>query len=79
MKLPPWILPVSSYEISSKSAGASPIVRPPWTWPCTIIGLMMLPQSSIATNRRMLTRPVPLSISTTQMYEPNGKVRFGGS
>jgi len=35
--------------------------------PSTIIGLMMLPQSSTATKRRTLTSPVPLSMSTTQM------------
>ena len=35
--------------------------------PSTIIGLMMLPQSSTATKRRILTSPVPLSMSTTQM------------
>ncbi len=44
-----------------------PIVSPPWIWPSTIIGLMMLPQSSTATNRRILTSPVPRSMSTTQM------------
>ena len=27
----------------------------------------------------VFTSPVPESISTTAMYEPNGKVRFGGS
>ena len=54
-------------------------MSPPWIWPSTIIGLMMLPQSSTATNRRTLTWPVPLSMSTTQMYDPNGNVRFGGS
>jgi hypothetical protein len=46
--------------ISSYSAGARPIVSPPWIWPSTIIGLMMLPQSSTATKRRTLTSPVPL-------------------
>jgi hypothetical protein len=35
--------------------------------PCTIIGLMMLPQSSMATKRRTFTSPVPESRSTTQM------------
>ena len=50
-----------------KSAGARPIVSPPWIWPSTIIGLMMFPQSSTATKRRTLTSPVPRSMSTTQM------------
>ena len=67
MKLPPCTFPFSSYEISSSSAGASPMVSPPWIWPSTIMGLMMLPQSSTATNRRTFTSPVPRSMSTTQM------------
>ena len=79
MKVPVRLLPCASYTISSYSAGARPIVRPPWICPSTIIGLMMLPQSSMATNRRTETCPVPLSMSTTQMYDPNGNVRLGGS
>ena len=79
MKLPPWMLPCSSYVICSYSAGARPIVRPPWICPSTIIGLMIVPQSSTATKRRIFTSPVPRSMSTTQMYEPKGNVRFGGS
>jgi hypothetical protein len=43
------------------------MVRPPWIWPSTIIGLMMLPQSSTAMKRRTFTSPVPRSMSTTQM------------
>ena len=67
MNVPARLLPCSSYGISSYSAGARPIVRPPWICPSTIIGLMMLPQSSMATNRRIFTWPVPRSMSTTQM------------
>ncbi len=67
MNVPARLLPSSSYVMASYSAGARPIDRPPWIWPSTIIGLMMLPQSSTATNRRTWTWPVPLSMSTTQM------------
>ena len=35
----------------------------------------MLPQSSTATKRRIETAPMPLSMSTTAMYDPNGNVR----
>src|SRR3990172_5265090 len=51
------MLPSASYWISSNSAGAKPIVSPPWICPSTIIGLMRLPQSSTATNRRTFTYP----------------------
>ncbi len=44
-----------------------PMASPPWICPSTIIGLMMFPQSSTATKRRILTIPVPRSMSTTQM------------
>ena len=67
MNVPAMLLPFSSYVIDSYSEGAKPMVRPPWICPSTIIGLMMLPQSSTATKRRTVTWPVPLSMSTTQM------------
>ena len=79
MNDPARLFPSSSYGISSYSAGPSPCVSPPWICPSTIMGLMMFPQSSTATNRLTLTSPVPRSMSTTQMYVPNGNVRFGGS
>jgi len=40
------------------NAMAKPSVKPPWIWPSTIIGLMTVPQSSIARKRRTLTKPV---------------------
>ncbi len=43
-----------------------------------IIGLIRVPQSSTAMNRRTFTLAVPGSTSTTQMYAPCGYVRFGG-
>ena len=54
-------------------------MSPPWIWPSTIIGLIRTPQSSTATNLRIDTFAVSGSTSTTQMYAPNGNVRFGGS
>ena len=79
MNDPPRQLPSSSKSMISMSAMPTPSARPPCTWPSMIIGLIRVPQSSTATNRRTLTSPVPGSMSTTQMYAPNGKVRLGGS
>ena len=56
----------------SISAMPTPSVSPPCTWPSMIIGLMRVPQSSTAMNRRTFTSAVPGSTSTTQMYAPNG-------
>ena len=67
MSEPPRQLPSSSNAMSSISAMPTPSVRPPWTWPSMIIGLMRVPQSSTAMKRRTLTWPVPGSTSTTQM------------
>ena len=67
MSDPPRQLPSSSKAISSISAMPTPSVSPPCTWPSMIIGLMRVPQSSTAMNRRTVTLPVPGSMSTTQM------------
>ena len=53
--------------MNSISAMPTPSASPPWTWPSMIIGLIRVPQSSTATNRRTFTLPVPGSTSTTQM------------
>ena len=77
MKLPPWMLPLSSADLLEQRRpchGQAAV-----DLPCTIIGLMMLPQSSMATNLRIFTWPVPRSMSTTRMWLPKGKVRLGGS
>ena len=55
MNDPPRLLPSSSNAMSSMSAMPTPSARPPCTWPSTIIGLMRVPQSSTAMNRRTLT------------------------
>jgi hypothetical protein len=56
-----------------------PWATPPITWPSTISGLMMLPQSSTATYLSIRVDPVSGSTSTTQMCAPAGKVKLGGS
>ena len=56
-----------------------PWATPPITWPSTIIGLMMVPQSSTATYLSIRVEPVSGSTSTTQMWVPDGKVQLGGS
>ena len=55
-----------------------PCASPPWTWPSTSIGLMMMPQSSTETKRSSLTSPVSGKTSTTAMWVPNGKVSSAG-
>ena len=72
MNDPPRQLPCSSNSMISISAMPTPSVRPPCTWPSMIMGLIWVPQSSTATNRRTVTCAVPGSMSTTQMYAPNG-------
>ena len=79
MKDPFRQLPSESKSMICMSAMPTPSTSPPCTWPSMIISLIRVPQSSTATNRRTLTTPVPGSTSTTHMYAPNGKVRFGGS
>ena len=78
MNEPDKQLPSSSKLIICISAMPTPSVRPPCTWPSMIIGLIRVPQSSTATNRRTFTWAVPGSMSTTQMYAPKGYVRFDG-
>ncbi len=56
-----------------------PCATPPCTWPSTIIGLMIVPQSSTATYFTMSVLPVSVSTSTTQTCAPAGQVKFGGS
>ena len=67
MNDPPRQLPSSSNAMTSISAMPTPSASPPCTWPSTIIGLIRVPQSSTAMNRRTFTSPVPGSTSTTQM------------
>ena len=67
MNEPPRQLPCSSKPMNSMSAMPTPSASPPWICPSMIIGLIRVPQSSTATNRRTFTLPVPLSTSTTQM------------
>src|SRR5258708_22867000 len=56
-----------------------PSATPPCPCRSTISGLMMFPQSSTATYRRILMCPVSLSISVTAICVPKPKVKFGGS
>ena len=52
---------------------------PPWIWPSTIIGLITTPKSSTAVQATMSVLPVSGSTSTSQMWQPAGKVKLVGS
>ena len=49
-----------------------PCASPPWIWPSTITGLMILPMSSTQTYLRILVNPVSVSISTAHRWVPCG-------
>jgi hypothetical protein len=62
MKLPPRMLPISSYE--TRTGRRSPIVRPPGIFSRSSVDDVAV--SSMATNRRTFTSPVP-EVSTAQI------------
>jgi len=52
--------------------------RPPAIWPSTTEGLIGVPQSSDEIQRRIFTKPVSVSTSTTQALAALAKVIGGG-
>ena len=49
-----------------------PCTTPPWVWPSTSIGLMMVPKSFTAVYFTTSMLPVSGSISTSQTWQPLG-------
>ena len=61
----------------SHSACEMPCASPPCCWPATSVGLSTVPQSSTATWRTGVTRPVSRSTSTTDDVRTEGVRRAG--
>ena len=56
-----------------------PWTRPPWTWPSTMSGLMIVPMSSTQTYLRIVVAPVSVSTSIAHRCVPCGKEKLSGS
>ena len=61
-------LPSASYTLCSYSTPPMPWATPPCTWPSTMFGLIIRPQSSDTTNRSTSTLPVAGSTSTVAAW-----------
>src|SRR3990172_1875183 len=61
----------------SKSPWPGPWPPPPWIWPSTSMGFTIVPTSSTTVCRTIRTAPVSSSISTSQTWQPLGKVTAG--